>query len=164
VYKKRVHRNRGKGRGKGKPDLVPAPHQSVWNLFNAMDVDTQTAVRDYTNDMGLFPDGFDLDLTSLDELVKITTIAIKMQNRIKLPGKTAGPRQAVATTPTQQKHQKTKGAEKQGRNAKPAQPFPGFQKHAYAAQVGPDANASKWNGEYPSCKDCWWKPVAQHTN
>ena len=23
---------------------------------------------------------------------------------------------------------------------------------------------SKWNGEYPICKDCWWKPVAPHTD
>ena len=87
-----------------------------------------------------------------------------MQNRIKLPGKTAVSRPAVPTTPAQQKHQKGKGADKQGRNAKPAQQFSGFQKHAYAAQAGPEANASKWSGEYPSCKDCWWKPVAPHSN
>ena len=46
--------------------LTPAPHESVWNLFNAMDYDTQAAVREYTNDMSLFPAGFDLDRTSLD--------------------------------------------------------------------------------------------------
>ena len=115
-----------KAEEEGKPDLVPAPLESVWNLYNAMDVNTQAAVRDYTSDMGLFPEGFDLDLISLDELVKITTMAIKMQNRIKLPGKTAASRPAVPTAPAQQKHQKGKGADKQGRNAKPAQQFSRF--------------------------------------
>ena len=153
-----------KAEEEGKPDLVPAPLESVWNLYNAMDVNTQAAVRDYTSDMGLFPEGLDLDLISLEELVQITTMAIKMQNRVKLPGKTAVSRPSVPTAPTQQKHQKGKGAEKQGRNAKPAQQFAGFQKHAYAAQAGPEATASKWSGEYPSCKDCWWKPVAPHSN
>ena len=125
-----------KAEEEGKPDLIHAPLELVWNLYNAMDVSTQAAVHDYTSDMGLFPDGLDLDLISLDELMKITTMAIQMQNRIKLPGKTAVSRPAVPTAPAQQKHQKGKGAGKQGCNAKPAQQFSGFQKHAYAAQAG----------------------------
>ena len=60
-----------KAEEEGKPHLTPAPHESAWNLFNAMDNDThvQVAVSDYTSDMTLFPAGFDLDRTSLDKLV-----------------------------------------------------------------------------------------------
>ena len=53
-----------------KSHLTPPPHESVWNLFNAVDGDTQMAVREYTSNMTLFPAGFDLDRTSLDELVQ----------------------------------------------------------------------------------------------
>ena len=142
--------------------LTPALHESVWNLFNATDYATQGAVREYTNDTTLFPAGFDLDRTSLDELVQITTTAIQMHNRIKLPGKAATRKPDNSGKTSQKKQQQGKGAERQGRNARPAQQFPSFQKHAYTTQVGAATRASTWNGEYPTCKDCWWKPVAPH--
>ena len=144
--------------------LTPPPHESVWNLFNAMDYDTQGAVREYTSDMTLFPKGFDLDHTSLDELVRITTAAIQMHNRIKLPGKTASPKHENSGRTDQKKQAQGKGSERQGRNARPAQQFPGFQKHAYTTQVGAATKTSTWSGEYPTCKDCWWKPVAPHSD
>ena len=86
-----------------------------------------------------------------------------MHNRIKLPCKTATPKPENSGK-TGQKKQPQKGDERQGRNAKPAQQFPGFQKHAYTMQVGAATKASTWSGEYPTCKDCWWKPVAPHTD
>ena len=153
-----------KAEEEGNSHLTPPPHESVWNLFNAMDNDTRVAVREYTSDMTLFPAGFDLDRTTLDELVQITTTAIQMHNRIKLPGKPATPKRDNSTKTSQQKQQKGKGGDKQGRHARPAQQFPGLQKHADATQVGTEAKVSKWNGEYPTCKDCWWKPVAPHTD
>ena len=89
-------------------------------------------MRDYTSDVTLFPAGFDLDRTSLDELVQITTAAIQMHNRIKLPGRAATPKHDNSAKTSQQKQQKGKGADRQGRHARPAQQFTGFQKHAYA--------------------------------
>ena len=37
----------GKAEEEGKTDLIPAPHESVWNLYNAMDIDTQSRRQPY---------------------------------------------------------------------------------------------------------------------